>query len=69
MAKRTSDEIPVDLELGLAEAANRRLQGGEAALASRDHLIANTLETGVPVAEVAKRLGMTEQAIYQIRDR
>ncbi len=63
------DEIPVDLELGLAEAANRRLQGGEAALASRDHLIASTLETGVPVAEVAKRLGMTEQAIYQIRDR
>jgi hypothetical protein len=69
MAKGTSDEIPVDLELGLAEAANRRLQSGEAALASRDHLIASTLETGVPVAEVAKRLGMTEQAIYQIRDR
>jgi transposase-like protein len=69
MARGASDETPVDLELGLAEAANRRLQGGEAALASRDHLIASTLETGVPVAEVAKRLGMTEQAIYQIRDR
>jgi hypothetical protein len=66
---KAPDEIPVDLELGLAEAANRRLQGGEAALASRDQLIASTLETGVPVAEVAKRLGMTEQAIYQIRDR
>jgi transposase-like protein len=64
-----TEDPPVELELGLAEAANRRLQGGEAALASRDQLIASSLEAGVPVAEVAKRLGMTEQAIYQIRDR
>lgn len=64
-----TEDNQVDLELGLAEAANRRVLRGEAALASRDRLISSTLNTGTPVAEVAKRLGMTEQAIYQIRDR
>ncbi len=64
-----TDETPPDLELELAEGANRRVKQGDAALASRDELIARTLEAGTPVAEVARRLGMTEQAIYQIRDR
>lgn len=59
----------VELELGLAEDANQRLQVSETALASRDRLISSALEAGAPVAEVARRLEMTEQAIYQIRDR
>ncbi len=69
MSARTPGKPAVELELGLAEAASQSLQGGEATLASRDRLIARVIEGGVPVAEVAKRLGMTEQAIYQIRDR
>src|ERR1035437_808556 len=63
------DDDRLDLELGLAQAANERVQRGEAALASRDQLIAGALDAGTPVAEVAKHLRMTEQAIYQIRER
>jgi hypothetical protein len=59
----------LDLELELAQAANERVQRGEAALAARDQLIAGALDAGTPVVEVAKRLGISEQAIYQIRER
>jgi hypothetical protein len=65
----TSKDDRAELELGLAEAANGRVQQGEAALAARDRLIVRALDTGAPVSEVAKRLGMSEQAIYLIRDR
>ena len=64
-----NDHDRLGLELSLAQTANERVQRGEAALAARDQLIDGALDAGTPVAEVAKRLGMTEQAIYQIRER
>ncbi len=63
----------VDLDLGLAEDANHRVvtgaSHGEAAIAARDQMIVGALASGTPVSDAARRLKLTEQSIYQIRDR
>jgi hypothetical protein len=63
----------IDLALGIAEQANRNLQAGssrgDAALESRDRFVIGALQGGTSVAEIAEALGLTEQAVYQIRDR